>query len=112
VHYLIENKIAQHCTNVLFSALTPMPLTILPAKHDQKATISFHHLPNKIYDKSLLVINNISNHLTHTAYHLSTIFKGFGSTFDSFPCTVRIPRRWLTAYAINNCISLQLTWKK
>jgi hypothetical protein len=32
VHYLVENKIAQYCTHVLSSALTPMPLTILPAK--------------------------------------------------------------------------------
>jgi hypothetical protein len=47
VHYLVENKIAQHCTHVLSSASTLMPLTILPLKQNQKATISFHHpLPN------------------------------------------------------------------
>jgi hypothetical protein len=42
-HYLIENKIAWHCTHVLSSTSTPMPLTALPAKQNQKATISFHH---------------------------------------------------------------------
>jgi hypothetical protein len=42
-HYLVENKIAWHCTHVLSSASTPVPLTLLPAKQNQKATISFHH---------------------------------------------------------------------
>jgi hypothetical protein len=47
-HYLAENKIAWHCTHVLSSTSTPMPLTILPAKQNQKGTISFHHpRPNK-----------------------------------------------------------------
>jgi hypothetical protein len=43
-HYLLENKIARHCTHVLSSALIPMPLTVLPAKQNQKAAISFHPL--------------------------------------------------------------------
>jgi hypothetical protein len=46
--YLVESKIARHCTLVLSSPSTPMPLTISPAKQNQKATISFHHpLPSK-----------------------------------------------------------------
>jgi hypothetical protein len=46
-HYRVENKIAWHCTLVLSSASTPMPLTIPPAKQNKKATISFHlPLPN------------------------------------------------------------------
>jgi hypothetical protein len=47
-HYLVENKTAWHCTHVLSSAPTQMPHTVLPAKQNQKATISFHPpLPNK-----------------------------------------------------------------
>jgi hypothetical protein len=46
----IENKSAWCCTHVLSSVSTPMPLTALPAKQNQKGTtISFHHpLPNKL----------------------------------------------------------------
>jgi hypothetical protein len=40
-HYLIENKIAQHCTHVIPSASTPVPLTILPAKQNQKLLLVF-----------------------------------------------------------------------
>jgi hypothetical protein len=32
VYSLVENKIARHCTHALSSTMTPMPLTILPAK--------------------------------------------------------------------------------
>jgi hypothetical protein len=47
-HYLVENKIAPHCTHVLSSSSAPMPPTVLPAKQNQKSTFSFHHpLPNK-----------------------------------------------------------------
>jgi hypothetical protein len=55
-HYLVENKTARHRAHVLSSALTLMPLTVLPAKQNKKTTISFHHpLPNKIQDKPLLI---------------------------------------------------------
>jgi hypothetical protein len=47
-HHLVENKIARHYTHALSSVSTPIHLTILPAKQNQKVTISFyHHLPNK-----------------------------------------------------------------
>jgi hypothetical protein len=55
MHYLIENKTAWHCTHVLSCALTLMPLTILPAKQNQKVTISYHPLPNKIHGKPLII---------------------------------------------------------
>jgi hypothetical protein len=42
VHCLVENKIAQHCTHVLSSASTPMPVTILPTKQNQKDTVRYH----------------------------------------------------------------------
>jgi hypothetical protein len=55
-HYLVENKTALHHTHVLSSALTLMPLTVLPAKQNKKTTISFHPpLPNKIQDKPFLI---------------------------------------------------------
>jgi hypothetical protein len=46
-HFLVENKIARHCTHPLQhinSEASHHP----PAKQNQKAVISFHHpLPNK-----------------------------------------------------------------
>jgi hypothetical protein len=45
---LLESKTARHCIYVLPSASTPVPLTVLSAKQNQRATISFHQpLTNK-----------------------------------------------------------------
>jgi hypothetical protein len=39
--YLVENKIARHCTRVLSSMSTLMPLTIPPAKQNQRLLLVF-----------------------------------------------------------------------
>jgi hypothetical protein len=91
-HYLVENKTAWHCTHILSSASTLLPLTVLPAKQNQKAAISFFILfyqINKIYDKPSLIIKlylqlfiaYINSQPPSTDSH---------STFDSFQ---RIARR-------------------
>jgi hypothetical protein len=41
VHYLVENKIARHCTHVLSGTSTLMPLTILPAVQNQNLLLVF-----------------------------------------------------------------------
>jgi hypothetical protein len=75
-HYLVENKIAGHCTHILSSSL---PITVLPAKQNQKAAISFIILyqVNKIHYKPftphlLLLWNSCIQRLHHLGSSLYT----------------------------------------